>query len=500
MKILFDKLKEIVISVAPVIGIVLVVQLILFVAPNGTPVDTGDLVRFLIGSVILIIGLTILLFGLDLSINKVGSDAGNILIKTRKLGLILTVAALLGFFIAVAEPDLLILAMQISHFSNGLLNTYLIIMSIAFAVGIMLLLSFLRQVFKWQIRPMLLILYGVIFATTILLQILNPDMFSIAFDSSASVTGAVAVPFILALGIGLSRSDKHAREEDSFGMVGLTSGGTIVGASVYLLIRSSVDLPVVEITKNSYDGIINPFIQAIPTYLWESALALVPFIVLYLILQFTMIKEDRKRFLSKLKGFLYVFIGLMLFLLSVNVGYIGIARELGHNLAELGLAPVAIVAFIIGALVILAESSVHVLTDQIYNVTSGSLQKGPVLVALSLGVGSALMLMVFRTYFEWLSLAYLILPLYAIALILSFFTPKLFVGLAFDSGATSSGPMAATFILAFIQGVAIYYGGNSANIGDVFGTLAMVTVVPIIAIEILGIIYGRRLRREQIYD
>ena len=190
----------------------------------------------------------------------------------------------------------------------------------------------------------------------------------------------------------------------------------------------------------------------------------------------------------------------MLFLLSVNVGYIGIARELGHNLAELGLAPVAIVAFIIGALVILAESSVHVLTDQIYNVTSGSLRKGPVLVALSLGVGSALMLMVFRTYFEWLSLAYLILPLYAIALILSFFTPKLFVGLAFDSGATSSGPMAATFILAFIQGVAIYYGGNSANIGDVFGTLAMVTVVPIIAIEILGIIYGRRLRREQIYD
>ena len=214
---LLNKLKDVALSVAPVVGIVLVLQLILSVVPGGTPVAIESLVRFLIGSVILITGLTILLFGLELSINKVGEESGLALIKTRNLGIILTVAGLLGFFVAVAEPDLLILAMQINEFSQGMLNTYLIIISIAFGVGLMMILSFLRIIFKWKIRPILFTLYGIIFLLTIILEIRSGGtLFPIAFDSSASVTGAVAVPFILALGIGVSRADKNAKEEDSF--------------------------------------------------------------------------------------------------------------------------------------------------------------------------------------------------------------------------------------------------------------------------------------------
>lgn len=495
MSILLNKLKEIVISVLPVMAIVLVIQLILVVSPQGNAVPWVDIFRFLFGSLVLIVGLTILLFGLDLSINKVGSDTGNSLIKTRNIGIILTISGLLGFFIAVAEPDLLILAMQIGQFSNGALNTFLIIISIAFGVGLMMILSFLRSIFKFNIRPILITLYLIIFALTIALEIINPNLFPVAFDSSASVTGAVAVPFILALGIGANRSDKHAREEDSFGMVGLTSAGTIIGASVYLLIKSNVSFDTVTVPTSQANGVFMPFIEGLPTYLWQAGLALLPFVVLYLVLQFSLLKEDKKTFFSKLKGFLYVFVGLLLFLLSANVGYIGVARELGKNLSELGIVAVTIAAFFIGALVILAESSVHVLTDQIYNVTSGSLKKLPVLIALSIGVGLSLVFMVLRTTFSWLTLPMLIIPLYSIALILSFFTPKLFVGLAFDSGATSSGPMAATFILAFIQGVAIHFGGQTATLGDLFGTLAAVTVVPIISIEILGIIYNKVLNK-----
>lgn len=490
---LLNKLKDVALSVAPVVGIVLVLQLILSVVPGGTPVAIESLVRFLIGSVILITGLTILLFGLELSINKVGEESGLALIKTRNLGIILTVAGLLGFFVAVAEPDLLILAMQINEFSQGMLNTYLIIISIAFGVGLMMILSFLRIIFKWKIRPILFTLYGIIFLLTIILEIRSGGtLFPIAFDSSASVTGAVAVPFILALGIGVSRADKNAKEEDSFGMVGITSAGTIIGASVYLLFKSHLKFPEVTIASDSLDGVFKPFIFELPTYLWQAALALVPFIILYLIINATILKDNKRDIGSKLVGFLYVFIGLLLFLLSANVGYIGIARELGQNMAQLGIVPVAITGFVIGALVILAESSVHVLTDQIYNVTSGSLKKIPVLIALSIGVGVSILIMVFRTYFEWLTLPMLILPLYAAALIMSIFTPNLFVGLSFDSGATSSGPMAATFILGFVQGVA---GGTTATLGDVFGAMAAVTVVPILAIQILGIIYNIKIKR-----
>lgn len=373
---LLNKLKDVALSVAPVVGIVLVLQLILSVVPGGTPVAIESLVRFLIGSVILITGLTILLFGLELSINKVGEESGLALIKTRNLGIILTVAGLLGFFVAVAEPDLLILAMQINEFSQGMLNTYLIIISIAFGVGLMMILSFLRIIFKWKIRPILFTLYGIIFLLTIILEIRSGGtLFPIAFDSSASVTGAVAVPFILALGIGVSRADKNAKEEDSFGMVGITSAGTIIGASVYLLFKSHLKFPEVTIASDSLDGVFKPFIFELPTYLWQAALALVPFIILYLIINATILKDNKRDIGSKLVGFLYVFIGLLLFLLSANVGYIGIARELGQNMAQLGIVPVAITGFVIGALVILAESSVHVLTDQIYNVTSGSLKK-----------------------------------------------------------------------------------------------------------------------------
>ncbi|MGI6787798.1 MAG: DUF1538 domain-containing protein [Acholeplasmataceae bacterium] len=493
---LLNKLKEVALSVAPVVGIVLILQLILYVTHSGNHIEWDSFFRFLFGSVILVTGLTILLFGLELSINKVGEESGLALIRTRNLGIILTVAGLLGFFVAVAEPDLLILASQANDFSQGLLNTYLIIFSIAVGVGLMMILSFLRAIFKWKIRPILLTLYGIIFVLTIILEIRsNGNLFPIAFDSSASVTGAVAVPFILALGIGVSRGDKNAKEEDSFGMVGITSAGTIIGISVYLLSRSHLDFPLVEIKPDEFNSVFKPFLTEIPTYLWQAALALVPFIILYFIINFTILKDSKRDLVSKVKGFIYVFIGLLLFLLSANVGYIGAARELGHNMAELGIVPVAITGFFIGSLVILAESSVHVLTDQIYNVTSGSLKKAPVLTALSIGVGLSILIMVFRTYFDWLTLPMLILPLYAAALILSFFTPNLFVALAFDSGATSSGPMAATFILGFVQGVAIYFGGVTATLGDVFGAMAAVTVVPILSIQVLGIIYNHKLKK-----
>lgn len=496
MRILLRKLKDVLISVVPVVAFVLIVQLILHLSKSGQPVQADDIWRFLIASVVLIIGLTVLLIGIELSVNKVGSDSSNVLLKSRKLWLILPITFLLGFIIAIAEPDLLILSKQVSELTNGIVNMYALIISIAVGVGVAMLVAVIRVLFKVPVRAILVTFYGLIIILSIVLLKIEPDLFPIAFDSSASVTGAVAVPFILAFGIGLSRSNKSATEDESFGMVGITSAGTILAATIYLLIKSKQNFLDVSPSSQVFDGVFMPFVRAVPGHMLEAFIALAPFLVIFLILQFTMIKEPLKQALSKLSGFIYIFFGLTLFLVSANVGYIGIGRSLGNNLSALGVAPTVIIAFILGALIILSESSVHVLTEQIYDVTSGSLKKIPVLASLSSGVGIALILLSLRGFYPQIRLEYLILPLYVIALVLSFFAPKLFVGLAFDSGAVASGPLAATFILAFVQGIALHGSTDKVPIGNLFGTLAIVTVVPIIALLILGLIWQSLLKKE----
>lgn len=506
MKLIQQKLKEVAISVVPLVVIVSLLQLILKVSTNN-PVDVSEMIRFLISSVILIIGLTILIAGLELSINQIGTEMGAGILKSKKVWLLILIPFILGFIISAAEPDLLVLANQVGSFSiiegKQIIKPLLMIMAISFGVGIMVTLSVLRIAFNIPYKYILYPTYLGLFALTITISIVNPDLLGIAFDSSGSVTGAVAVPFILAFGIGLSRSKKSNSEADSFGMVGLVSAGTIIAALIYMLFVAKYDFPPVENPAVIYGpNVIMPLIKGLPGYLLESFIALAPFAVLFLILQFTMLKLKKRQVIRIFKGLLYVFLGLTLFLTSANIGFMPLARSLGKNITEWGLIPTLAVSFIIGLVVILSESSVHVLTDQIKDVTSGSLKRLPVLIALSIGVGSALLLISLKVMVPGFELWMILIPLYLIAIILSFFTPNLFVGLGFDSGAVSSGPLAATFIYAFIQGIA-YYFNSAITLSDAFGTIALVTVAPVIAIEILGIVYDiktKKLHKEVVSD
>lgn len=494
MNPIIRKIKDITISLVPLILYVLLLQLILFLV-NKTYVNVNLLVKFIIGSIMLFFALILLLIGLDISVIEIGKDTGHALTKNKKIYPILIITFMTGLIIAIAEPDLIVLALQISGYSNNLISMYMLVFAIGIGVGITMLIAVLRTLFKFRTDYLLTILYAIILILSVILIILNPDFFSVSLDISASVTGAIVVPFILAFGIGISRSLKEESEENSFGMVGITASGTIIGALIYFLIISSKKIPPVSENFTPNTEIIKHFLSESPKQLLTSFVSIAPFFILFIIMQFASLKLPKKRFINTLKGFLYVFIGLFLFLLSVNVGYFDFAKNLGLNIYKLGITPLLFISLFLGLVVILSESSLHVLTKQINEVTNGALKKLPVIISISSGVGIALLLSTLRTIILPLKLEYIIIPLFIVSIILLYFTHDLFKGLSFDSGAVASGPLAATFILSFIQGVSMSVG-HKPTIADMFGTLSLITILPIISLEILGIIYKLKTRKK----
>lgn len=491
---MLKKFKEILLSVIPLIILVLILQLALYLK-DRTSFNKVIFLRFLIGTIILTIGLFLLLQGLDMSIIKVGDKIGSTLIKKNKIPLLLLTTLFIGVLVSVAEPDLQILAKQISDFSNGSLNRWAIVLSISFGVGILMFVSVLRTLFNLKIKYLIIYLYSIIFIMTFLLFTLNESFIPIAFDSSASVTGAIVVPFILSYGIGITKRNKKSKKEDGFGMVAIAAAGTIIGALSYFLIKSGVKVENINIARNDLgSGIIMPYFLEAPKYIIETTISLVPFIILFIIFQIFSLKLKWYEVRKIINGFSITFFGLFLFLLSANVGFIEYARYIAENINKIGKPFVLILGLLVGLFAILSESSVHVLTGKITDVTKGSLKRIPVLIALSIGVGLSLLVALIKSLYLNISYFFIIIPLYGIALILISFTPNLFAGLAFDSGAVSSGPMGATFLLGFVQGTGGQ--GGLTSLESIFGTLGLVTVFPIITIELLGIIYNIKEKKQ----
>jgi hypothetical protein len=195
-----------------------------------------------------------------------------------------------------------------------------------------------------------------------------------------------------------------------------------------------------------------PFLHHLPIIAKEIALALFPILLIFLIGQKTTFKVSRKVLRGILMGSLYTFLGLVLFLTGVNAGFMDAGRIVGSGLQAIGSNGLTVfIAFLLGLVVILAEPAVYVLTSQIEDITAGHIKRKVVLTALSIGVAFAVALSVVRILIPGLELWHFLLPGYIIAIVLSIFVPGLFVGIAFDSGGVASGPMTATFILAFAQ-------------------------------------------------
>lgn len=490
MNIFTQKLKEVLMSVIPITLIVLILNFTI------TPLATPLIIRFLIGTLLVIFGLTIFLIGVDIGITPLGNLMGSTLTKTNKLWIVVIAGLILGFFISIAEPGLVVLARQVDLITLGQISSMSIILVVSIGLSIMISFGLARVVYNIPLYKILTISYFLIF---ILALFTSPEFLAIAFDASGSTTGALAVPFILALSIGVSALNKNSKssEKDSFGLVAIASVGAILSVMILnLFSKGNKFSNTLEFNTSQSNSIIYPFLSVIPKILVESFFSLLPLLVIFLVCQKTSFKLNKKALQKILKGFIYTFVGLVIFLVGVNAGFMEVGSIVGYSLASLDNKwYVIIIGLILGVVTILAEPAVYVLTHQIENVTSGYVKRKAVLIALCIGVGLAVALSVVRIIVPEIQLWHYLLPGYIIAIAMTYFVPKLFVGIAFDAGGVATGPMTATFILAFTQGVADAIEGASV-LRDGFGMISMVALIPIITLQILGLTFKINAKKE----
>ncbi len=486
MGVFTQKVKEVSFSVLPIVVIVLILHF--FIAG----IDAIKLYRFLVGAVFIIVGLSIFLVGVDICISPIGSLLGHLFTKSKRIWIVVIGGIILGFLISIAEPDLHILAGQVETVTSGIISKMSIIVVVSIGISLLLTLGLIRIVYN---VPLYWILAGLYLIIGVMSLFTTRGFLAISFDASGATTGALTVPFILALSLSISamKKDSKGSEKDSFGLVAIASTGAIIAVMLMSFFSGSGELnsDISEVTSAN-THLLEPFLLKLPHLAYESALALSPLLVLFLIFQKISFKLRVRAFARILKGFVYSFVGLTIFMLGVSAGFMDVGVTMGYAIASKGSELLVIfIAFVFGTVTILAEPAVHILTHQIEEVTSGSVKRVFVLIALAAGVGLALALTSIRILVPSIQLWHYLLPGYAIAVGLMFIGPKLFVGIAFDSGGVASGPMTATFILAFTQGAASATVGADVLI-DGFGTIALVALIPLITLQILGLIYRRK--------
>ena len=482
-EVLFEKLRE---AAASVLPISLIVLLICFVL---VPVDTGLMLSFLLATAMLILGMGLFTLGAEMSMSKIGNYIGSKLTKSRKLGLILVVSFLLGVAITVAEPDLQVLAANVPDIDKTVL-----ILTVSVGVGIFLMLCMVRILFGISLRLLLIVFYVLVFLAAFLS---DQGILAVAFDSGGVTTGPMTVPFIMALGVGVAsiRSDENAKA-DSFGLVGLCSIGPI--ASVLLLGAIYRTQPaqaetqtVAAITDTVLLG--RDYLHAIPEYLKEVTVALLPIVVFFLIFQFVSLRLRKLPFLRVMVGILYTYVGLVLFLTGVNVGFSPLGYVLGAALTEGWRIWLLIpLAMLMGWFIINAEPAVHILNKQVEDLSAGAISARAMGMSLSIAVSAAGGLAMLRVI-TGIPILYFLIPGYFIALALTFFVPRTFTAIAFDSGGVASGPLTATFMLPFAMGACQALGGNVMT--DAFGLVALVAMMPLITVQVMGAIYVVKSRR-----
>ncbi len=483
MSVINSKLKDVSFSVLPITILVLILHFTI------SPIDVTLIIRFLIGTLLIIIGLTIFLLGVDLGVTPLGNITGTSLAKTNKLWIVLTGGLILGFFISIAEPGLMVLANQVDLVTSGDISGISILVVVSVGLAIMLSLGFLRIFYNVPLWKLLFGLYIIIFG---LAFFVSKEFLAISFDASGATTGIMAVPFILSLSTGISKlkKDSKASEKDSFGLVAIASTGAILSVMILDSISNNKGFTAgLDVAISDADSIFRPFFNIFPDQLKDSIMAISPLIGILLLLQFLLLRMKKRELRKLFTGFGFAFVGLLIFLLGVNAGFMDVGISIGSQLVQMeNKAFIIIFGYILGFVTILAEPAVYVLTHQIEEVTSGYVKRKAVLLSLSVGVGLAVALSIVRILIPGLQLWHYLLPGYIISIGLMFFTPKLFVGIAFDAGGVATGPITATFILAFIQGAAYAYEGADLMI-EGFGMIAMVAMFPIITLQILGLIF-----------
>ncbi|MBQ5712512.1 MAG: DUF1538 domain-containing protein [Oscillospiraceae bacterium] len=477
MKELWSKICEALLSALPITAIVYVLALTPLFDLNGT-----ELVTFSVGAVLLVVGIGMFNLGADLAMTPMGSHVGAGLSRQRKLGLLLLVCFVLGMLITIAEPDLQVLATQVSAVMNGTV----LVWAVGIGVGSFLMVAIARIVFRKTLSNILMLFYMLLFALALMLAVNgNMSLLPLAFDSGGVTTGPITVPFIMALGVGISSvlGDKHS-QENSFGLVALCSIGPILAVLLLgVFSRGGMAYEVPDYTVSR--DIVGAFLHTMGHTAKEVAIALGMIVVFFLVCQIIFLKLPKRRLKKIAVGVSFTYLGLVLFLTGVNVGFMPIGYKLGLQLAQGSRWFLIGFGLVTGVLVVLAEPAIHVLNKQVEDVTSGFVTRKAMICGLCVGVGASIALSMVRIVFDF-SLVYYIIPGYFLSLALSLFVPPVYTAIAFDSGGVASGPMTSGFILPLAIGACVGLQGADAVLRDAFGVVALVAMTPLITIQLLG--------------
>ncbi len=480
--VLLKKIKESLISVFPIVAIVFLLDL-----TKVADFTSGQMTAFLISAVFLILGIALFNLGADLAMTPMGEHIGSGLTKLKSLTILLAVCFGMGILITVAEPDLTVLANQVGK----IIPSFTLIITVGIGVGLLLVVAIIKIVTRKPLSSLLMFFYMFLFAvSSLLIASGNSNLMPMGFDSGGVTTGPITVPFIMALGVGIATTlgGKNANE-NSFGLIALCSVGPMLAV---LLLGCTVTGDMDKYDLGQY--ILNTNVKHIFEIIGETAkevgIALGLIVLFFAILQIVVIKLPKKKIAQIAIGIAYTFVGLVIFLSAVKIGFMPIGYELGLKLAGNKVLS-TVFALVIGMVVVLAEPAVHVLNKQVEEITEGTVSKKSMTIALSIGVGLAICLSIIRIIFDF-SILYYLIPGYMISLGLSFFVPGLYTAIAFDSGGVASGPLTSTFILPFAVGICAGVTGinnpelSGSILSNAFGIVSMVAMAPLITIQLLG--------------
>ena len=470
-----SKLKETLISVLPIMAIVLILNFTI------APLGTENLLRFLLGGLLLIVGLSLFLAGTEIGMVPVGEKLGSVLTQKRNIWFMILIGFVIGFAVTLAEPDVSVLAGQVHDLNPGISEGLLTVM-IALGVGLFVVIGLLRTVLGLKLRWVLIVFYGLVF---LLVAFIGQSMASISFDASGATTGPLAVPFILAMGLGVSGSTKDD-QESSFGLTGVASIGPIMAVAIMAL--TAVSKSAGAVADGQAEAVVETFGSVMLSVLGETAIGFAPLLGIILILQFTLLRFPKVKMKNILFGIVYSFIGIVLFLTGVSYGFTDVGMLLGKTLFH-NYSPVVVVliALVFGGIVVIAEPAVWVLTAQIESVSAGRIKRSLVMIFLCIGVALAVALGILRILLNIDFLWFVYIGV-GTALLMTFITPGLFTGIAFDSGGVASGPMSTSFLLAFALGV-------SGTVDMGFGMVGLIAMSPLLSLQVLGIIFRLKERK-----
>mgnify|MGYP000801427308 FL=1 len=472
-----EKIRESLSAVLPITGIVLMLSIFLI------PMELGSVVMFLTGALMLIVGMGFFQLGAEMAMTPLGEGVGVQISKMKKLLTVLLTGFLMGVIITVSEPDLQVLAGQVPSVPNMVL-----IMTVAVGVGLFLALAIVRIRYKISLSMLLIVCY---LALILVSAFVPKEFLAVAFDSGGVTTGPMTVPFIMAMGVGLAsvRSDKNAAN-DSFGLVALSSVGPILAVLIlgcfFKPTEAAYTLTDVATVVTTQD-VARVFAQGLPLYAREVLLSLVPILWVFLIFQWLTHRYHGLQIKRIIVGFGYTYIGLVLFLCGANVGFAPVGAYLGKELAGLSFRWILVpIGALIGYYIVKAEPAIQVLNHQVEAVTNGAISVKMMNRCMQIGVAASVGLAMLRVL-TGISIQWFVIPGYIIALVLSRMVPDIFIGIAFDSGGVASGPMTSTFLLPLSIGVCEALGGNLMT--DAFGVVALVALTPLIAIQLMGLVY-----------